>query len=72
MGRRELYDRYKFTVEDLEITICQLYYKAIDKECFETCHITISFVVDGDANGIRRIIERMLKNGAGKYVKICE
>lgn len=72
---RQIYDQYTFAVDGLEITISQLYYEAIDEECFEECHgyITVEFVVDGDVSGIRRIIKKLLRDiGADKYVKICE
>jgi hypothetical protein len=77
---RKIYDPYKFTVGNLEITIHELYYEPIDEEeCFEECHgyITVQFEVDGDVSDMRRIVKNIVKKmlkdiGADKYVQICE
>ncbi len=67
---------FTFTVDDVEITIRDIYYDPYADECdYLDCEgtITVRYEVDGNIDKMRQIVIRLLKKiGADKYVKICE
>jgi len=66
----EHFGPYKFVAGELEIAIHDIDY---DAECLEGCkgEVEVRFEVDGNASGMRRIAEKMLRD-MGMNLKICE
>jgi hypothetical protein len=66
-----------FTVDGIKIAVRDIYYDWDADDCgyLDDCAgaITVRFEVDGDADRMKQIVMKLLKDiGADKYVKICE